>query len=146
MALSWLRSSKTRRALLSFVLVIAEPAGLAFVASNLVATIADRGRGATAWLIVRLLITGFGAGVGMAVWRERPGAINLARWAVTLSGAAAIITALTPIWPGRLPPGLREPAALLLFVWYSVLLVWTATTGSEQRTTSSERRAGRDEL
>ena len=82
MAPNWPRSSKTRRTLLALVLVVAEPAGLALVASNLVTTIADRGVAASAWLVVRLLITGFGAGVGMALWRERPGALNLARWAV----------------------------------------------------------------
>jgi hypothetical protein len=70
--LSLLRSSRIRRAILAFLLVVAEPAGLALVASNLLTTIADRGAGAVAWLIVRLLIAGFGGGAGMAVWRERP--------------------------------------------------------------------------
>lgn len=126
MALNSLRSSKTKQAVLAFVLVIGEPAGLAFVASNLVVTIADRGSAAVGWLVVRLLITGFGAGVGMAVWRERPGAMTLARWAVVLSGAAAITTLLTPIWPHRLPPGLREPAAAMLLVWYAALFVYSS--------------------
>jgi hypothetical protein len=126
---NWLRSSKTRRTLLALVLVVAEPAGLALVASNLVTTIADRGGAAIAWLVVRLLITGFGAGVGMALWRERPGALNLARWAVGLACAAAMITALTPIWPRRLPPGVREPATVLLFVWYAVWFGWTLRAG-----------------
>lgn len=129
MAPNWPRSSKTRRTLLALVLVVAEPAGLALVASNLVTTIADRGVAASAWLVVRLLITGFGAGVGMALWRERPGALNLARWAVGLACAAAMITALTPIWPRRLPPGVREPATVLLFVWYAVWFGWTLRAG-----------------
>jgi hypothetical protein len=107
------------------MLVVAEPAGLALVASNLVTTIADRGGAAIAWLVVRLLITGFGAGVGMALWRERPGALNLARWAVGLAFAAVMITALTPIWPRRLPPGIREPAIALILVWYLSWLLWT---------------------
>ena len=113
------------------MLVVGEPAGLAFVASNLVTTIADRGAAAIALLVVRLLITGFGAGVGLALWRERPGAMNLARWAVGLAFAAAMITALTPVWPRPLPPGVREPATALLFVWYGGWFVWTFTSGRQ---------------
>jgi hypothetical protein len=131
-ALNSPRSSRTRRTLLALVLVVAEPAGLALVASNLVTTIADRGAAAIAWLVVRLLVTGFGAGVGMALWRERPGAMNLARWAVGLAFAAAMITALTPVWPHPLPPGVREPATVLLFVWYAGWFVWTLRGGSDR--------------
>jgi hypothetical protein len=54
-----------------------------------------------------------------------PGALTLARWAVGLSFAAAMITALTPIWPHPFPPGVREPATALLFVWYASWFVWT---------------------
>jgi hypothetical protein len=142
-----LRSSRTSRALLAFLLVVAEPAGLALVASGLVTTIGDRGALAVAWLVVRLLITGFGAGVGMALWHERPGSTVLTRWAVGLAFAATMITALTPIWPHPLPPGVREPATALLFVWYGAWFAWTIrTTSSEQRATSSERGATHDEL
>jgi hypothetical protein len=51
--------------------------------------------------------------------------MTLARWAVGLAFVAVIITVLTPIWPHRLPPGLREPATALLFVWYGAWFVWT---------------------
>ena len=141
MVLNSLRSSRTKRTVLAFLLVVAEPAGLAFVASSLVTTIADRGIAAVVWLVVRLLITGFGAGVGMAVWRDLPSALTLARWAVGLAFAATMITALTPLWPHPLPPGVREPATALLFVWYGAWFAWTltTTTSSAQRTTSSER-------
>jgi hypothetical protein len=121
--------------MLAFLLVVAEPAGLALVASNLISTIAGRGADAVAWLVVRLLITGFGAGVGMVVWRDRPGAITLARWAVGLAFAAAMITALTPIWPHPLPPGVREPATALLFVWYGAWFVWTLRGSDRVRST-----------
>ena len=142
-----LRSSRTSRALLAFLLVVAEPAGLALVASGLVTTIGDRGALAVAWLVVRLLITGFGAGVGMALWHERPGSTVLTRWAVGLAFAATIITALTPIWPHPLPPGLRGPATALLLAWYGALFVWTVrTTSSERRATNSEQRATHHEL
>lgn len=142
MALNSPRSSKIRRALLAFLLAVAEPAGLAFVASNLVTTIADRGAVAIVWLVVRLLITGFGAGVGMALWRDRPGAMTLAPWAVGLSCVAAMITALTPTWPHRLPPGVREPATVLLFVWYAGWFSWVVRLSrDEERRTKDDSRA-----
>ena len=140
MALNSPRSSKIRSALLAFLLAVAEPAGLAFVASNLVTTIADRGAVAVVWLVVRLLITGFGAGVGMALWRDRPGAMTLAPWAVGLSCVAAMITALTPIWPHRLPPGVREPATVLLFVWYAGWFSWVVRLSRDEERRTNGRQ------
>lgn len=78
----------------------------------------------------------------MALWRDRPGAMTLAPWAVGLSCVAAMITALTPIWPHRLPPGVREPATVLLFVWYAGWFSWVVRLlrEEERRTKDEERR------
>ena len=141
------RSSRTSRALLAFLLVVAEPAGLALVASGLVTTIGDRGALAVAWLVVRLLITGFGAGVGMAPLARASG--------IGSADAMGRRSGICRHDDHRAHTNLAAPAAsrcagtrhrLVVRVvrcWFA----WTIrTTSSEQRATSSERGAAHDEL
>jgi hypothetical protein len=127
------RSQTSRlRPVLALLLIVWEPAGLALVASSLVATLADRGIAAVAWLVARLLVTGFGVGAGMALWRRRPGAMRLTRWAVGLSLCAVMITALTPIWPHPLAPGVRGPATTILLAWYAGWWIWTLRAANDE--------------
>lgn len=111
--------------LLAALLVVYEPLNLAMTAAALLPGLADRGWPATAFLVARLAITGFGVAVGRSLWAREPGALSLARWATGLNLATAIVIVTTRIWPSSFPPGIRGPAATVTVVWYATWFLWT---------------------
>lgn len=113
------------RRLLAFLLVVWEPLNLALTAAALLDRLTDRGWPALALLVVRLGVAGFGVAAGRALWSQRPGALTLARWATGLGLGAAVVTQVTSIWPRPLPPGVREPAAVVIVAWYAAWWLWT---------------------
>ena len=118
------------RRLLIFVLLVFEPATLALVVSASLDRLVNRGPGAILLLVARLIVAGIGVAAGLALWRRRPGGVALARLAMALSLAAVLVTHLTHLWPGRLPPGLEGPALAALLVYYGGWLTWLLRLGS----------------
>jgi hypothetical protein len=119
--------------LLAGLLVVYEPLNLALTAAALLPGLTDRGWSATALLVARLAITGFGFAVGRSLWARDPGALSLARWATGLNLATALLIATTRIWPSSFPPGVRGPAATVTIVWYAGWFMWTLRqAGSSQ--------------
>ena len=112
----------TRRTL-AVLLLVWEPATFALAASSLIDRLVDRGVWAVLWLVVRLAVTGVGVAAGLALWKARPGADALARWALGLALAAAMITHTTSIWPPAFVPGVRGPVIVTLVLWYVAWLI-----------------------
>jgi hypothetical protein len=113
------------RRLLAVLLVAWEPLNVALTSAALLDRLADRGWPALALLVVRLAVTGVGVAAGRALWSRRPGAMLLARWATGLALGTAVVTQTTAIWPHRLPPGVRGPAAAAIIAWYATWFLWT---------------------
>jgi hypothetical protein len=121
--------------LLALLLMVYEPLHLALTASTLLPGLPDRSWAATALLVARLAITGFGFAVGRGLWERQPGALPLARWVTGLNLATTVLVTTTSIWPTSLPPGVREPAALVAISWYAGWFVWTLRRAAvDQRT------------
>ena len=121
--------------LLALLLMIYEPLNLALAAAMLLPGLPDRGWAAAALLAARLAITGFGFAVGRGLWERQPGAVALARWATGLHLATTVLVAATSIWPKSLPPGVREPAAIVAVSWYAGWFIWTLRSAAvDQRT------------
>lgn len=112
----------TRRTLAALLLVW-EPVTFALAASSLIDRLVDRGAWALLWLVVRLAVTGVGVAAGLALWKARPGADALARWALVLALTAAVITQTTSIWPPAFAPGVRGPVVVVLVLWYVAWLI-----------------------
>lgn len=110
-----------RRAL-ALVLIVVEPLSLAVSSAQHLSTLVERGWLAVAFLWFRLAVTGLGLAAGVALWRRRPAALPLARTALTLALIAAVVALVSPIWPGRPPPGVRGPVLLFVVVWYGAWL------------------------
>ena len=121
--------------LLALLLMIYEPLNLALTAAMLLPGLPDRSWTATALLIVRLAVTGFGFAVGRGLWERQAGALSLARWATGLNLLTTVIIIATSIWPKSLAPGVRGPAAIVAISWYAGWFVWTLrSAGVDQRT------------
>ena len=111
--------------LLAVLLAVYEPLNLALTAATLLPGLADRGWSATALLVARLAITGFGFAVGRSLWARDPRAVPLARWVTGLNLATAMLIATTRIWPSSFPPGVRGPVATVTIAWYAGWFLWT---------------------
>ena len=101
---------------LSVLLCVWEPANLALSASADIGGIVVGQTGHPLFLAVRLLVASVGIAAGLAIWHRRMRAFALAKIALALSAATAVVRFAW--FPGNVPPGLRVPLALL-FVGYN---------------------------
>ncbi|HET7378474.1 MAG TPA: hypothetical protein VFJ24_00390 [Gaiellales bacterium] len=114
------------------LLVVWEPLALAISASGWIQVLLDRGAGAVAFLILRMVITGMGMTAGSRLWQGQPGGIVLARWTYALQLGATVAAYSTRLWPTTLPPGVREPAFVLGLAWYAAWLTWSLLVRSDR--------------
>ncbi len=81
------------------------------------------------WLFlgVRIAITSIGVAAGIALWRQRPGAVWLAKLALMLFAIEAVIRLSTRADISASPPGTRLPLAIFIILhnaaWYAYLQI-----------------------
>jgi DMSO/TMAO reductase YedYZ heme-binding membrane subunit len=79
------------------------------------------------FLAVRIAITSVGVAAGMALWLRRPGAVWLAKLALTLFAVEAAIRLSTRADLSAAPPGMRLPTAVFIILhniaWYLYLQI-----------------------
>ena len=104
---------------LSALLIVGEPTGLALYASSALPRILDRGGWAVLLLATRLVTAAIAVAAGRALWQERPGSITLARAALALTAAGVLLTNLSPVFPHNRPPGTTWPLVTGLLIYYA---------------------------
>jgi hypothetical protein len=119
---------------LILILTIWNPATLALHAASVVWNIGTRPPLSLAFLAVRLIITSVGVAAGIALWLRRPGAVWLAKTALTLFAVEAVARLSTGVDLGNAPPGTRLPLALVVIVhnaaWYAYLQISRRVRGA----------------
>jgi hypothetical protein len=105
--------------IVSALLIVGEPLGLALYASTVLPRILDRGAWAVLLLAMRLGIAAIAVAAGRALWHQRPGAITLARVALGLTGAGILLTSLSPVFPHNRPPGTTWPFVTAMLIYYA---------------------------
>jgi len=105
--------------ILSALLIVGEPLGLALYASGVLPRIVDRGAWAVLLLTIRLAIAAVAVAAGRALWHGRPGAITLARVALGLTAAGVLLTSLSPVFPHNRPPGTTWPFVTAMLIYYA---------------------------
>lgn len=106
------------------LLIAWEPITLALYASSVVDRIVERGALAVSVLLVRVIVTSIGIAAGLAIWNDRPWAVQFARLAIALSAGATLLTALTRALPTSVVPGLRAPLVVATLVWDGAWIVY----------------------
>jgi hypothetical protein len=79
--------------------------------------VAIRGLPAALILILRIIVTGFGVGAGLALIGRRPGAVGMAMVSLIASAATDMIVYLTPYFPSHRAPG-ETPLYVLVSLAY----------------------------
>jgi hypothetical protein len=104
---------------LSALLIVGEPLGLALFASGVLPRIVDRGAWAMLLLATRLAIAAIAVAAGRALWDERPGAITLVRVALALTALGVLLTSLSSVFPHNRPPGTAWPLVTATLIYYA---------------------------
>jgi hypothetical protein len=61
---------------------------------------------------------------GLALWRQRPGAVGLAKASLVLSAAADVFVYTTPFFPNNRPPGDTTLILVGSLLWYALWLLY----------------------
>lgn len=111
--------------LLVVILTIWNPASLAAQAASALSNIESRSGLSLAFLVARLIMTSIGLAAGVSLWLRRPGAVTLAKGALVLLAAEAVVRLATRVDLDSAPPGTRLPLAVFIILhntaWYFYL-------------------------
>ena len=112
---------------LIFIFIIWNPAGLAQHLASNVWTLSSRSPLSLAFLCARLIVTSIGVAAGIALWRQRPAAVSLAKTSLILFGVEAAVRLSTRVDLSSAPPGTRLPFAIFVIMhnagWYFYLQI-----------------------
>jgi hypothetical protein len=103
------------------LLLIWQPISTGLVVSSALGSLAARGLPMALIMVLRILVTGFGVGAGLALLGRRPGAVILARVSLVASAAVDLIVYSTPYFPSNRAPG-ETPLYVLASLTYCA--VW----------------------
>jgi hypothetical protein len=110
--------------LLCRVLVLWQPLALGVMASGALNSLSVRGVPLALVIVGRLAVAAFGMAAGLALWRQRPGAVGLAKASLILSAATDTFVYATPYFPNNRPPGDSEIILTVSLAWYGVWLLY----------------------
>jgi hypothetical protein len=104
------------------LLLIWQPISTGLVTTSVLDSVAIRGLPAALIMVLRILVTGFGVGAGLALIGRRPGAVGMAIVSLIASAATDMIVYLTPYFPSHRAPG-ETPVYVLVSLAYGT--AWT---------------------
>ena len=111
--------------LLCLILTVWNPASLAFRLASSVANLSSQSTLTLLFLAARLVITSIGVAAGISLFMRRPWAVGLAKMALILFGAEAVVRLSTRVGLSEAPPGTRLLLAVVLVMhnaaWYAYL-------------------------
>ena len=110
--------------LLCRILLLWQPLSLAVIGSSALNSLSVRGLPLALVLLGRLIVAAVGVGAGLALLRQRPGAVTLAKASLILSAGADVFVYTTPYFPNNRPPGDTTVILAASLVWYAVWLAY----------------------
>ena len=110
---------------LARLMTLYQPIIVGLLTSRAVDSLAIRGREVLVLLLVRVLVTAFGVGAGLALKGRHTRSIGFAKVSLLLSGATELFIVLTPSFPNSRAPG-ETPfwvAGILIYFggWFAYL-------------------------
>ena len=116
------------------LLLIWQPISTGLVTSSALDSVAIRGLPAALILILRIIVTGFGVGAGLALIGRRPGAVGMAMVSLIASAATDMIVYLTPYFPSHRAPGETPLYVLVSLAYGTVWMIYLIRSKRVQRT------------
>jgi hypothetical protein len=116
------------------LLLIWQPISTGLVTSSALDSVAIRGLPAALILILRIIVTGFGVGAGLALIGRRPGAVGMAMVSLIASAATDMIVYLTPYFPSHRAPGETPLYVLVSLAYATVWMIYLIRSKRVQRT------------
>lgn len=115
--------------LLCRILMLWQPLIVAVMASGALNALSMRGLPLALVLIGRLGVAAVSVAAGLALWRQRPGAVGMATAALLLLAASDVFVYVTPYVPKNRPPGDDTLILAASLAWYGAWLMylWRST-------------------